>query len=459
MKKKGLTRREFLCRASAGTVAAVASGAFPTLANIQKEASTLALLGGKPVVTKQFPWPDTNESIEKSLVATFRSGKWYRYESGARMVSTFENRLAQATGTKKCVATGSGTQALHCAMYAVGVDAGDEVILPPYTFISSLNVILLMNALPIFVDIDPNTFQIDPAKIEEKINGNTKVIEPVHIAGLSADMDRINAIAKKYNLKVVEDACQSLFTEYKGKKCGSMGDVGCFSFQVSKIIGCGEGGAAIGNDNETMNRVNSFHNLGVGTETGSPEGRRWVIPATKYRMNEFEASILLPQLDLIQERVARRTENAQYLASKLKDIPGIIPQKHCEGQGNSTYYTYDFRYLKEHFNNTPIEVFNRALNAEGVPTFRQVIYELNKEPVIENALNSRAFQKIFSKERLKRYREENECPNNAKRCKETDGVWHWALSGTKSDTDNIYNAFLKIYENRDKLPKELKRAR
>jgi dTDP-4-amino-4,6-dideoxygalactose transaminase len=453
MKKKDLTRREFLYKASAGTVAAVASGAIPTLANIKKEASTLALLGGKPVITKRVLWPETTEAIETSLLTTYRSRKWYRYEGGARMTSTFERKFAEATGTKRCVATGSGTQALHCAMYAVGVDAGDEVILPPYTFISSLNAILLMNALPVFVDIDPNTFQIDPTKIEEKINGNTKAIEPVHIAGLSADMDRIIMIAKKHNLKVVEDACQALFTEYKGRKCGSMGDVGCFSFQSSKIICCGEGGAAIGNDNNIMNRLNSFHTLGVEAETGSPERRRWMIPATKYRMNEFEASVLLPQLDLVQERVNRRTENAQYLTSKLKDIPGIIPQKHHEGQGKATYYTYDFLYKKEHFNNVSIDVFEKALQSEGISTFRQCIYELNKEPVVENALNSKTFQKIFSKERLKRYREENECPNNAKRCKEDIGIFHWVLSGTRNDVDDIFNVFAKIYENKDKLVK------
>ena len=149
----------------------------------------------------------------------------------------------------------------------------------------------------------------------------------------------------------------------------------------------------------------------------------------------------------------RRTRNAEYLTSKLKDIPGIIPQKHYNGQGKATYYLYEFRYKKEHFNNLSLESFVKALSAEGVGTFCQGRYELNKEPVIENMLNSRAFRKIFSKERLKRYREENECPNNAKRLKESVGIWHWAISGTKEDIDNVYNAFLKIYENRDKLSK------
>ncbi|MFC1557932.1 DegT/DnrJ/EryC1/StrS family aminotransferase [candidate division KSB1 bacterium] len=446
MKKKDLTRREFIYRTSAGTVAAVASGAIPTLAKINNDASTLAIRGGQPAITKRFLWPELNESIEKSLLSTYRSRKWYRFEGGAKMVSTFEKKLAEVTGTNRCVGTGSGTQALHCAMYAVGVDAGDEVLVTPYTYIASVNVIILMNALPVFVDIDIDTFQMDPAKMEEKINSNTKAVEPVHICGLSADMDSINAIAKKHNLKVVEDACQSLFTEYKGKKCGSIGNVGCFSFQSSKIICCGEGGAAIGNDDETMKRCYSYHTLGSGR--GVPR-----VGAPKYRMNEFEASILLPQLDLVEERVNRRTENAQYLTSKLKEIPGIMPQKHYEGQGKATYYTYDFRYDKEVFNNISLDTFVKALRAEGAQIFVQSKSELNKSSVIENTLNSRTFTKIFSKERLKRYREENECPNNAKRCKEALGLFHWSLSGTKIDMDNIYNAVLKLYENKDKLAK------
>ncbi|MFC1558236.1 DegT/DnrJ/EryC1/StrS family aminotransferase [candidate division KSB1 bacterium] len=451
MEKKNLTRRRFLGTAAAGTIAAVTSAAIPAVGSIKKDASKLAMLGGQPAVNKSFPWPELHKSIEESLLATYKSRNWYRGERDAMMVKSLEKKLAELNGTNRCVGTGSGTQALHCALYAVGVDAGDEVLVTPYTFISSVNVIILQNALPVFVDIDIDTFQMDPAKMEGKINGYTKAVEPVHIAGLASDMDRINAIAKKHNLSVVEDACQALFTEYKGKKCGTMSDIGCFSFQSSKIVHCGEGGAAIGNDDLLMDKCYSFHTLGVGIRSGTGDRRTWRVAAPKYRMNEFEGAVLTPQLDLLEERVNRRTENAMYLTSKLKDIPGILPQKHYEGQGRATYYLYEFRYKKEHFNDIPLETFNKALNAEGVSTFRQSRRELNKNSVIENTLNSKTFKKIFSKERLKRYREENECPNNAQRCKESIGIWHWALSGTKKDVDDIYIAIEKIYENRDKL--------
>lgn len=454
MKESNLTRREFLATASAGAIAAVSVGVVPACGNVNKRAGNLAVLGGQPVITKSFPWPPTTKAMEESLVLAFNSGKWCRFDGGAKNTSTFEKKYAEMMGVKRCIATGSGTQALHCAMYGVGVEAGDEVLVTPYTFISSVVVITLMNALPVFVDVDPETYQIDPAKMEEKINGNTKAIEPVHINGLSADMDRIMAVAKNHNLKVVEDACQAHMGLYNGKLMGTMGDIGCFSFQSSKVLPVGEGGAAIGSNDKIMDRTYSFHTLGVEPSSRDLSGRRrWLISAPKYRMNELESSVLVPQLGELEARVIKRTENANYLTSKLKDLPGIVPQKLYKEQTRATYYNYDFLYKKEHFNDIPRDKFRKALSAEGVPCWVQCPFELNKEPVIEGTLNSAAFKKIYSKARLKRYREENDCPVNRQRAKESIGLWHWALGGSKKDMDDIADVFYKIYENRDKLAK------
>ncbi|MCK4965683.1 DegT/DnrJ/EryC1/StrS family aminotransferase [bacterium] len=454
MKENNLSRRKFLATASAGAIAAIAAGVVPACGNVNKRAGNLAVLGGQPVRTKGWSWPPTTKAMEESLVSAFNSGKWCRFDGGAKMTSTFEKKYAEMMGMKRCIATGSGTQALHCAMYGIGVEAGDEVLVPPYTFISSVVVITLMNALPVFVDTDPETFQMDPAKIEEKINGNTKAIEPVHICGIAADMNRINAIAKKHNLKVVEDACQGPMGLYDGKLLGTMSDIGCFSFQSSKPIACGEGGAAIGNNDEIMDRTFSFHTLGVEPSSRDLSGRRrLLISAPKYRMNEFEASVLLPQVDELEQRVETRTANANYLTEKLKDLPGIVPQKRYKEQTRASYYLYDFLYKKEHFNNVSRDKFQQALAAEGVPSWVQNPYELNKEPYIEDTLNSAAFKKIYSKARLKRYREENDCPVNRQRAKESVGIWHWALAGSKKDVDDIADVFYKIYENRDKLAK------
>ena len=159
---------------------------------------------------------------------------------------------------KRCLATASGTTALITSLKAVGVDAGDEVLVSPFTFIASYNVIFINKALPVFVDSDPETFLLDPAKIESRITERTTAIVPVHIYGLPVDMDKINAIAAKHNLKVVEDACQGWLGEYKGKKLGTLGDAGCFSFQNSKNLPAGEGGAIISNNDELMDKCTSL---------------------------------------------------------------------------------------------------------------------------------------------------------------------------------------------------------
>ena len=180
---------------------------------------------------------------------------------------------------------------------------GDEVLVGPYTFVASVNVIFLSGALPIMVDTDRETFLVNPEKMEAKITPNTRAILPVHIYGLPADMDRINAIAKKHNLLVVEDACQAWLAELNGKKCGTLGDLGCFSFQNSKHLTCGEGGAVVGNDEELMNRAYSYHNFGRphGTLTGETE---YPITGTKCRLTEFQAAILLGQMKRLDEHEA-----------------------------------------------------------------------------------------------------------------------------------------------------------
>ena len=174
----------------------------------------------------------------------------------------FETAYAKLLGAKRCVATASGTTALLTALHVMGVDAGDEVIISPYTFIATYNVVLMHKALPVFADTDPATLTMDPASIESRITDRTRAIVPVHIYGMPCDMDPINAIAKKHNLAVVEDACQAWLAEYKGHKCGTLGDLGCFSFQNSKHIPAGEGGAVTGNSDELLDRCQAYHNCG-----------------------------------------------------------------------------------------------------------------------------------------------------------------------------------------------------
>jgi dTDP-4-amino-4,6-dideoxygalactose transaminase len=351
-------------------------------------------------------------------------------------------------GAKRCLAVVNGTNALLASLHTLEVGAGDEVIVPPYTFVATISVVLLSNALPVFADTDLDTFQINPDKIEEKITEQTRAIIPVHILGGVANMDRINAIAKKHNLKVIEDACQAHLAEWRNKKVGTLGDLGCFSFQNSKNLPCGEGGAILSNDEQIMDRCHSFHNC--GRPYGSVKGQGYPILGTNIRMTEHQAAVLIAQMKRIEEDAKRRTENANYLTSRIKDIPGIVPQKFYEQATQAAYHLYAFRYKKEHFNNLPREKFLPTLRAEEIPC-SEGYTPLNKQGTIEDTLNSRNFQAVFSKDRLDKYRRQNHCPDNDRLCRESVWFVQNMLLGTKNDMDDIADAILKIYENKDKL--------
>lgn len=452
MSTQNVSRRKFLVDSSTGTMAAVAVGAMSAYGNAAAKRGALAALGGGPVRTKPFPsWPPVTAEMEQSLLSALRSRKWVRTlqgpMQGTGLVVEFEKRFAELIGAASCLATGSCTQSLHTALHAVGIGAGDEVLVPPCTFIASIQAVLMCNALPVFVDVDLDTFQMDPEKIEQLVNGNTRAVEPVHIGGLPCSMERIMAVAKKRGLKVVEDAAQAHLAEFKGKKCGTFGDLGCFSFQSSKVLACAEGGAIVGNDDALLERCYTFHNLGLSARHGS------AAIGTKYRMHELEAAVLIPQLATLAQQTQTRNNNAAYLAGRLAEIPGIVPQKLHDGVTKGAFYIYGFRYQKEHFNEAPKQKFLRALRAEKIPFTTMYFDELNKQPFIENTLNSPTFQKIFSRQRLKRYREENRCPSNDRLSAE--GVWlpQYVFLGDKKDMDDIADAVAKIQDQRDQLGK------
>src|SRR5690606_10580377 len=228
------------------------------------KANTPVILGGKPVWKDNKPawikWPVWKpESDEPGVLEVLRSGTWSR----AGIVKQFEEKWAETIGARRCLTTVNGTNALICSLVNLDIGGGDEVILPAYTFIATPLAILQSGAIPVFVDTDPETFQMDPDKIEAKITSRTRAILPVHIGGLPSDMVKIMAIAKKHNLVVVEDACQAWLSEINHKKVGTFGNAGCFSFQNSKNIPMGEGGAIVSDDDAFIDRCFSYHNLGI----------------------------------------------------------------------------------------------------------------------------------------------------------------------------------------------------
>ncbi len=448
MEREDLTRRQFIAAASAGSLAAVTSGTIPAYANIAKKAGKLAILGGKPVrKNKPWPrWPYWDENVIDSILKTTKSRIWCRIQSKSGTVPTLEKKFAELIGAKFCVATGSGTQALHTCVEALGIGPGDEVITSPYTDPGTIASILSARALPVLADLDRESYQLDPDDVERRVTENTKAIMPVDIGGQACNMDRIMEIAKKHNLKVIEDSCQAHLAEYKGKRLGTIGDLGCFSFQSSKTIACGEGGAILGNDEELMDKCYTVHNHGTSRRV------RTEVAGPKYRMNEFEAAVLLGQLPGVHERFARRNANANHLTSRLKDVPGITPQKLYEGTTNGSFYLYPMTYRKEYFNDADRSKFLKAVAAEGVSLSPYIKQGLHKEPWVEHILNTKVYQKMYSKKRLREYREQNNCPNCDKVCREMVMIWaSGPLLGTKEDMDDVADAIQKVYDNRDKL--------
>jgi perosamine synthetase len=451
MKKKNFTRRSFIAAVSAGSVGAVTVNAIPSFAGINILPQTngkLAILGGDPVrKNKEWPlWPYVDEKMVDAITRTTRSRIWCRIQSENGTVPTFEKEFAKLMDAKLSIGTGSGTQALSTCVEAMGFGPGDEIITSPLTDPGTLSSILTSRVLPVLADLDKESFQIDPDDVERKITANTKAIMPVQIGGQPCNMDRIMAIAKKHNLRVIEDAAQAHLAVYKGKKVGNIGDLGCFSFQASKTIACGEGGAIIGNDEELMDKCFTVQNHGTNKKG------RTVRIGPKYRMNEFEAAILLSQLAGVRERFDTRNRNAFYLNSKLKDFPGLVPQKLYEGTESGSFYLYMTTYRKENFNDTPRALFLKALEAEGVSLSTYIPQGLHKEPWPEHILSLREYQKMYSPARLKSYREQLSCPRCDSVIDNIAMIWaSGPLLGSREDMDDIINAVMKVYENRDQL--------
>jgi perosamine synthetase len=447
MEGLSMNRRQLLAAASAGAMVTLSTGV-PAFTQVSKKASKLAILGGDPVrKNKSWPdWPYRDQKVYDSLMKTVQSGNWCRIDTPSGTVTAFEKEYAALMGAKFCVATGSGTQALHTCVEALGIGPGDEVITSPYTDPGTIASILSARALPVLADLDTASFQLDPDDVEKKINENTRAIMPVHMMGQPAHMERFMQIAKKHNLRVIEDACQAHLAEYQGKKLGTIGDVGCYSFQTSKTLACGEGGGIVGNDEALMDQCYTVHNHGT-----SRRGRTEVA-GPKYRMNELEAAVLLGQLPGLKERFERRNRNAARLTARLKDLPGLVPQKLYEGTASGSFYLYAMSYKKEHFGGVDRSVYLKALAAEGVSLSPYIKQGLHKEPWIDNILKQKVYTKMFSEARLRLFKDQCQCPRCDQVCEEMAMIWaSGPLLGADGDMDDIADAIEKVYENRDQL--------
>jgi dTDP-4-amino-4,6-dideoxygalactose transaminase len=456
--RPSLTRRSFVKTTSA-SLAAVGflSGSVKSLcAAASGKAETLALHGGTPVRPKPFSktWPIIDEREEKALVKALKSRNWCCLRGNA--VYDFEKMFAKEMGVPHCILTNGGTTALRTSLAVLDVGPGDEVITTPHTFIATINTITNLHALPVFVDIDPDTGSIDANLIEKAITKHTRAILPVHLAGLPADIEKIMAISKRHEIPVVEDACQSVFSEVGGQKIGTFGTTGCISFQEWKSLVCGEGGAILGRDDEFMRRCAAFINNGrdpKGQERGYP------FPGSNHRMTEFQAAVLTEQFRRFKKQAPLRMKNGRYVERELAKLPGLTPRKRYTKDTRLTYVRFEMDYDRKQFQNVPAAQFAKAVQAEGIPLeggARRYGSACHKEKMLEEHLNSRGFQASFSKTRLQKYRESllhlpmmDDGPSPRKEMLWIDSKIPFLAK--RKDMNGIVEAVNKVARNLDKL--------
>ena len=395
----------------------------------------LAINGGPKTIDKVFPWPIYDQTEVDAVAEIVKSGVWANPNCDGK-VAEFEKQFALYCGTKYAITCVNGSVALRLALMACGVKPGDEVIVPPYTFIATASIVAEANCVPVFVDIAPDTYNLDPVAVENAITPRTKVIIPVHFAGQSCDMDALMAIAKKYDLKIIEDAAHAHGGEYKGKKLGSIGDAGCFSFQSSKNLTSGEGGIVTTNDEGIASMVDSLRNV------GRVKGGEWYehhYLGCNYRMTQLQTAILSVQLERLENQTQTRNANGLYLNKLLENVPGIKPLTRGHGETLHTYHLYIMRYDKSYFNNLPKSEFAKMLAAEGVPSFMGYPEPLYKQPVFQKKnFMSYAIPENVDYTKVC-------CPVAEKACYE-EGVWilQHAMLGTKKDMEKFAGAVIKI---------------
>ncbi len=399
----------------------------------------LALCGGKSLRTRPIGlWPVWDQREEKAVLMTLRSGRWGHAMRPDDRATAFEKAFAAYQGVKYAISVANGSVSLELCLRAVKIGPGDEVITPATTWVATNLAPVMVGADPVFVDVCPDTYCLDPDQIEPAITKKTRAIIVVHLGGYLCDMDRIMKIARKHRLIVIEDCAQAHGSVYKGKKVGAIGDFGSFSFEQSKLMTAGEGGMVTTNNDAWGNYVNSLAHARMKYGNDGqyfPEHGRAM--AWNLRMTEFQAAILSEQLKRLDAHKKKRIANAEYLREKLLRIDGITPLKQSPDQN---YFSYVFRYDASRFNDVRVARFRQALAAEGISCFSSASHQppVYRSPAFFSPRND--FKKV-------------RCPV-AERAFEEEAVGLRAnalLLGTKKDMNDIVSAIVKIRENIDEL--------
>lgn len=405
--------------------------------------STLALLGGAPVRRDPFPaWPVFDDRDEAAVLRALRSGRWGRLQGSE--VESFEQQFATMHGCRHGIAMVNGTVSLRLALMAAGLKAGDEVIVPAYTFLSTASAVVEANAVPVFVDVDLATFNIDPAAIEAAITPRTAAVVPVHFAGQVADIDAVRAVADRHGLFVLEDAAHAHGATFRGQPAGSFGDAASFSFQSSKNLTSGEGGIIVTNDAALAGMCRSMHNC------GRRPGGVWyehVVIAGNYRLGELQGALLGSQLSRLEAQTLTRDANGRRLAARLTALPGLYPQARPADCTRHSQHLFMLRLVAAEFG-APRTAVLEALQAEGIPCSSGYGYPLPEQPLFRD----KAFGPYLATERARLDYRHAQCPNSVRICRD-EGLWieQATLLGTQADIDDIADAFEKVYAHRHAL--------
>jgi dTDP-4-amino-4,6-dideoxygalactose transaminase len=406
----------------------------------------LAISGGEAVHTTGWPgWPPRDPGYLEKLTAVLDSGMW---GVGGPMNAALTEEFKRVSDAEYIVPNTSGTIALELALRSLDVGAGDEVIVPPYTFIATASSVISVNAIPIFADIRPDTLCLDAAAVEAAITPQTKAVIAVHVGGMPADMQALQAVCDRHGLKLIEDCAQAHGAVYDGRKVGAIGDAGAFSFQSSKNITAGEGGIMTTNDRATYGKAWSYMNVGRVPEGGWYDHR---VMGMNYRLTEFQAALILRGIETHEDHMARRDENAAHLLERLAGIEGIDGQAFSPGAQRCAYHLFIYRYDREGFGGVSRDTFVQALSAEGVPVgagynplYREGMFTAGWDPT-RCPFSCKDYHGHVDYTKV-------DCPVCEHIC--TDGSF-WmgqnTLLGTTSDMDNIADAIIKLRDNLDEL--------
>jgi dTDP-4-amino-4,6-dideoxygalactose transaminase len=400
----------------------------------------LAIYGGRKAKQKPFPeWPQYDEKERRALQEVLESRVWWRIP-GTKTLE-FEQAFAKYHGAKHGIAVTNGTAALEVTMAALGIGHGDEVIVPNFTFIATASAVLFANALPVMVDVDPETYCLDPELTEAAITPRTKAVIAVHMGGLPADLDRLEAIAKRHRIALVEDSSHAHGSEWQGKKIGTFGSAATFSFQSSKLMTAGEGGIIISNDDAFERLARSVH------DCGRMPGEWFYshfIYGSNYRLSEWQGAILNVQLGRLEEQTLHRHRNGRLLDRLLPQIPGITPQK-CDSRcTRNGQYAYIFHVDRKQFAGISTENFIAALNAEGIPT--QASYPPLHE--LDCFRNGEYRKRLSGTQAAEKHSFlEQRFPQTQRAAWETVWIPQFALLGDEQDMNEIAAAIQKIQRN------------